>query len=119
MGKKYVIEVGDRPLRDACDIELWKVENLNCYISKSELEKLEEYKEAKEAIHEFKVGDVCYMPEGHGDKKLIVTKIRPYITNYMQSDGTLYSWLTEEFTKKAIFVYHSDLFEDFLKGDFT
>jgi len=120
MGKKYVIELCDKPMKDENGGDIWRVKGFNALVfDQNGLDKLEEYKEPEKELHEFKVGDVCYMPEGHGDKKLIVTKIRPYITNYMQSDGTLYSWLTEEFTKKAIFVYHSDLFEDFLKGDFT
>lgn len=119
MGKKYVIEVEKSDYKNLNGETLWKIQGLNTCILSRDLDKLEEYKEPKKETHEFKVGDVCYLPKVHGIEKLIVTKIGPCAISYMESDGTLHAWLTKEFTEKAVFLYHSDLFEAFLKGDFT
>ena len=115
MGKKYIIELCDKPMKNENGNDIWRVKGFNTLVfDQNGLDKLEEYKEPEKETHKFKVGDVCYLQEEHGDEKLIVTKIRPYTTSYMKSDGTVYSWLTEVFTEKAIFMYHSDLFEAFL-----
>ena len=118
MGKKYVIEVEDRPFQDKCGVELWKVKNVRCYINKSELERLEEYKEPEKETHEFKVGDVCYVPGQYDYDKLLVIYIGTCMTEFLQSNGQVYTMLNSSFKEKAVFMYHSDTFDKFLKGDF-
>lgn len=120
MGKKYIIEIIEKPFKDDAGREVWRAKGFNTlYFDRNGLDKLEEYKEPKKETHDFKVGDVCHLPKEHGIEKLIVTKIGAYGISYMESDGTLHAWLTKEFTEKAEFLYHSKLFEAFLKGDFT
>lgn len=114
MGKKYVIEVEDKPLQDVCGIELWKVKNFNCYISKSELEKLEEYKEPH---HEFEVGDVCKIASS--DHNLIITKIDPDYVTYMWDDGSHGMIRRSVFEFQALFVRHSEEFCSVLKEVFN
>ena len=120
MGKKYIIELCEKPMKNENGDDIWRVKGFHTLVfDQNGLDKLEEYKEPEKETHELKVGDVCYLPKEHGNEKLIVTKIGPCGISYMESDGTLHAWLTKEFTEKAVFLYHSDLFEAFLKGDFT
>lgn len=109
MGKKYVIEIDDRPLQDACGIELWKIEKINCYISKSELEKLEEYKES----HEFKVGDVCRWKGVlfTRNNKVFIIRITDKYVRFIDKTGEPGSMLRGVFEKSADFVKHLDTFE--------
>ena len=121
MGKKYVIELCEKPMKNENGNDIWRVKGFNTLVfDQNGLDKLEEYKEPKKETHELKVGDVCYIPKDHDfDEKLIVTKIDLHIISYMQPDGTLYVMPDRIFKERAVFMYHSDLFEDFLKGGFT
>lgn len=120
MGKKYIIEIIEKPFKDDAGREVWRANGFNTlYFNQNGLDKLEEYKEPEKETHELKVGDVCYMPEEYDFEKLIVTKIGPFMINFMEPDGSQYTMLTRLFKEKAVFMYHSDLFEAFLKGDFT
>ena len=116
MGKKYMIEVEDRPFQDVCGTELWKIENLNCYITKSELEKLEEYKEPEKRT--LTDGDVCYIPGQYDDDKLLVLSIGTGITVFLQSNGEVWTMMNTSFKEKAVYLYHSHTFDKFLKGGF-
>ena len=120
MGKKYIIELCEKPMKNESGNDIWRVKGFNTLVfDQNGLDKLEEYKEPEKEMHKFKVGDVYYMPKEDHYEKVIVTKIGPYTISYMQTDGSLYAWLTEAFAEKATFMYHSDLFEAFLKRDFT
>ena len=116
MGKKYIIELCEKPMKTENGGDIWRVKGFNALVfDQNGLDKLEEYKES----HVFKVGDVCYLPAEFNNQKLIVTKIGPHMICYMLSDGSQYAMLTSRFNSGAVFAYHSKLFEDFLKGDFT
>ena len=120
MGKKYVIELCDKPMKNENGCDIWRVKGFNTLVfDQIGLDKLKEYKEPEKETHELKVGDVCYLPEEYDFEKLIVTKIGPFMINFMEPDGSQYTMLTRLFKEKAVFMYHSDLFEAFLKGDFT
>ncbi len=120
MGKKYIIELCEKPMKTENGEDIWRVKGFNTLVfDQNGLNKLEEYKEPEEKMHEFEVGDVCYLPAEFNNQKLIVTKIDRYMISYMLSDGSLYSMLETRFKSGAVFLYHSKLFEAFLKGDFT
>lgn len=120
MGKKYIIELCDKPMKNENGNDIWRVEGFNTLVfDQNGLDKLEEYKEPEKETHELKVGDVCYIPGEYENNKLIVTRITGYTVEFMCSNGSLWSQFKKPFEEKVIFMYHSDSFSNFMKGDFT
>lgn len=86
MGKKFIIELCEKPMKNENGNDIWRVKGFNTLVfDQNGLDKLEEYKEPKKET----------------------------------PDGSQYTMLTRLFKEKAVFMYHSDHFEAFLKGDFT
>lgn len=119
MGKKYIIEIIEKPFKDDAGREVWRAKGFNTlYFDQNGLDKLEEYVEPD--IHKFEVGDVCYISGVHKHKngKFIIVKIDEYTINYMESDGSQWSMLRSPFERRAIYMYHLDSFVETLKRDF-
>lgn len=120
MGKKFIIELCEKPMKNENGNDIWRVKGFNTLVfDQNGLDKLEEYKEPEPEKHSFDVGDVCRMPGMHEDSKLLILSMGDYVINYMKADGDTFSMLKRLFEEKAVFLYHSKLFEAFLKGDFT
>lgn len=118
MGKKYVIEIIEKPFKDDAGRDVWRAKGFNTlYFDQNGLDKLEEYVEPP-VTHKFEVGDVCYISGMHKNGKLIIVKIDDCIINYMESDGSQWSMLRSLFERRAIYMYHLDSFVEILKGDF-
>ena len=117
MGKKYIIELCEKPMKNENGNDIWRVKGFNALVfDQNGLDKLEEYKEPE--THRFWVGDVCYIPGMHENGKLIIVKNDDYIINYMEPDGSQWSMLRSLFESRAIYLYHLDSFVEILKGDF-
>lgn len=119
MGKKYVIEVEDEPF-EYQGTKYWPAAHIpRVFFDAEDLAEMDIYEEPEKETHELKVGDVCYIPGEYENNKLIVTRITGYTVEYMCSNGSLWSRFKKPFEEKAIFMYHSDAFSNFMKGDFT
>ena len=87
MGKKYIIEIVEKPFKDDAGREVWRAKGFNTlYFDQNGLDKLEEYKEPE--THKFEVGDVCYPINGDPGTTFIITKITPQLVSYMWADGS-------------------------------
>lgn len=112
MGKKYVIEIIEKPFKDDAGREVWRAKGFNTlYFDQNGLDKLEEYKE-ESAGHRFEVGDVC-IPRT-SNRKFIITKIHSDYYHYMWDDGSHDCVSKSIFEREVKFVHHSDYFEAFL-----
>lgn len=119
MGKKYIIEIIDKPFKDDNGREVWRAKGFNTlYFDQNGLDKLDEYKEPEtHKSHEFKVGDVCYMTFSSREDKILLTYIGDNTVSYIWSDGQVSSAFLNDFKNCAKFIYHSDALRDFF-GDF-
>ena len=119
MGKKYIIELCEKPMKNENGNDIWRVKGFNTLVfDQNGLDKLEEYKEP--AGHKFEVGDVCWMPDIHGGSKVLVLSIGDFIIVCMNvADGGVHSTSKKLFEEKAAFLHRSETFKNFLKGDFT
>lgn len=116
MGKKYVIEVENEPFT-ANGNTYWQVKNFpTIFFTNEELNELEEYKEPEK--HTLTTGDVCYIPGQYDDDKLLVLSIGTCITVFLQTNGEVWTMLNTSFKEKAVYLYHSNSFDKFLKGGF-
>ena len=115
MGKKYIIELCEKPMKNENGNDIWRVKGFNTLVfDQNGLDKLEEYNEP--VRHRFEVGDVCYPIGGDPGVTFIVTKITPQLVSYMWADGAHSSLKTSLFERQAKFVRHSNYFEMFLQG---
>lgn len=114
MGKKYIIELCEKPMKNESGNDIWCVKGFNTLVfDQNGLDKLEEYKEPG---HKFEVGDVCYPISGDPNMTFIITKITPQLVSYMWADGSHSFLKTTFFEHQAKFVRHSNYFEMFLQG---
>ena len=59
MGRKYVIELCEKPMKNENGNDIWRVKGFNTLVfDQNGLDKLEEYKEPEKETHKLKVGDV-------------------------------------------------------------
>lgn len=115
MGKKYIIELCDKPMKNENGNDIWRVKGFNTLVfDQNGLDKLEEYVEP--VGHKFEVGDVCVSISGDPSSTFIITKITPQLVSYMWTDGSHSFLKTSLFEHQAKFVRHSNYFEMFLKG---
>lgn len=115
MGKKYIIELCEKPMKNENGDDVWRVKGFNTLVfDQNGLDKLEEYKE-QPVGHKFEVGDVCYIPGDFENPKLLVIRSTPHAIWYMESNGAVWSRLRGAFESQAAYLYHSDTFENFLK----
>ena len=120
MGKKYIIELCEKPMKNENGEYIWRVKGFNTLVfDQIGLDKLEEYKKPITDIHQFEVGDVFYIPGEFEDHKLIITRKTPYTIEFMESGGAVWSRLRNLFDEQAVYSYHSDIFESLIKRDFT
>lgn len=113
MGKKYVIELCDKPMKNENGGDLWRVKGFNALVfDQNGLDKLEEYKET----HGFKVGDICKTE--NSDSNFIITRITPDYISFMWSDGSCGMCRRSIFELQARFIRHSDDFYSVIKGGF-
>ena len=115
MGKKYIIELCEKPMKNENGNDIWRVKGFNTLVfDQNGLDKLEEYKEP--VSHKFEVGDVCYPIGGDPNVTFIITRITPQLVSYMWADGAHSFLKTSLFEHQAKFVRHSNYFETFLEG---
>lgn len=117
MGKKYIIELCDKPMKNENGEDIWRVKGFNTLVfDQIGLDKLEEYKEP--AGHKFEVGDVCTpnTPSTASVKLFIITKISYDNYHCMWEDGSYDCIRKSLFDNKVKFVRHSNCFEAFLAG---
>lgn len=115
MGKKYIIEIIDKPFKDDNGREVWRAKGFNTlYFDQNGLDKLEEYVEP--VTHKFEVGDICKLVDI--DSNVIVIKITPDYISYLLSDGTHGMRRRSFFECQALFIRHLDEFYSTLKGGF-
>lgn len=117
MGKKYIIEIIEKPFKDDAGRDIWRAKGFNTlYFDQNGLDKLEEYKEPTTNKHPFKVGDVCYMSYASQEGKLLLTYVDNSTVSYIWYDGSVGSSFREMFEERAKFIFHSDALEDFFLG---
>ena len=114
MGKKYIIELCEKPMENENGDDIWRVKGFNTLVfDQNGLNKLEEYNEP--AGHKFEVGDVCKIT--NSDSYFIITKITPDFISYMWNDGSQGALRRTLFERQATFIRHSDEFYSIiLKG---
>ena len=111
MGKKYIIELCDKPMKNENGNDIWRVKGFNTLVfDQNGLDKLEEYKEPK---HEFIPGDVCRWKDVFftRNNKVIITRITDEYVRFLNKTGEHGSMLRDEFETSVDFVYHANLFE--------
>lgn len=117
MGKKYVIELCEKPMKNENGNDIWRVKGFNTLVfDQNGLDKLEEYKEYKTTLH---VGCIYEIKSSH--KRICITKIiNSHQVFYMFDDGGFsYSFLPC-FAEDLIYLGRCNDINDFLKkGDFT
>ena len=115
MGKKYIIELCEKPMKNENGNDIWRVKGFNTLVfDQNGLDKLEEYKESVE--HKFEVGDVCKIANSNSD--FIITRITPDYISYMWDDGNHGALRRLLFERQATFIRHSDEFYSFILGGF-
>lgn len=113
MGKKYIIELCDKPMKTENGGDIWRVKGFNTLVfDQNGLDKLKEYEEA--VRHKFEVGDVCKIQ--NASSKLIITRITPDHITYMWNDGSYGMRRRSIFEHQATFIRHSDEFYSAIKG---
>ena len=114
MGKKYIIELCEKPMKNENGDDIWRVKGFNTLVfDQNGLDKLEEYKEP--VTHKFEVGDVCrwkyeYVLFTRNDK-IFITKITDQYVEYLTKTGDRGSMLRGVFERSADFVNHSTIFK--------
>ena len=115
MGKKYIIELCEKPMKNENGNDIWRVKGFNTLVfDQNGLDKLEEYKEP--VGHKFEVGDICIPISGMEKPEFIITRITPQLVSYMWNDGSHSFMKFSDFEHQAKFVRHSNYFEMFLQG---
>ena len=112
MGKKYIIELCEKPMKNECGNNIWRVKGFNTLVfDQNGLDKLEEYKEPE--THKFVVGDIVTI-KGASSMEAILTYVSirgmgPIY--YMFRDGSCNKALSKD---ELIFVRHEDYLMNFL-----
>lgn len=111
MGKKYIIELCEKPMKNENGNDIWRVKGFNTLVfDQNGLDKLEECIEPE---REIKVGDL-YLYDN--SKYVMVTK--PVLNEKriycIFEDGTPQVYGLDHFKKNSVFVHDHLSFDDFL-----